>query len=223
MNAIIKAEKMGFSISENLLEKMIIQPSTFKVFPGDFIGIYGPSGSGKTTLLHLMSMMVSPNHGKISVYSEQGHLINQSDRDLWYREQVGFIFQHHSLFSTLNVYENVAISLRLKGIPKDLLNDKVMSVLSKVGLADKAYSKVAYLSGGERQRVSFCRAFAKKPHIIFADEPTAHLDQQSSSQMIDLLQSLMDDSQIIMMTSHDHGIIEAFKNIWRLADGKLMK
>jgi putative ABC transport system ATP-binding protein len=223
MNVTIKADQMGFSIAENISEKMIIQPSTFKVFPGDFIGIYGPSGSGKTTLLHLMSLMISPNHGRLSIYSEEGYLINQSDRDLWYREQVGFIFQHHSLFSTLNVFENIAISLRLKGMPKDFLNDQVMSVLSKVGLADKAYSKVAYLSGGERQRVSFCRAFAKKPRIIFADEPTAHLDQQSSSQMIDLLQSLMDDSQIIMMTSHDHRIIEVFKNIWRLADGKLMK
>ena len=162
--------------------------------------ILGKSGSGKSTLLNLLGGLDTPTSGEILFNTESLSKYKAKDYDNYRNNYIGFVFQEYNLLDKYNVYENVALPLKLQNI-KDY-DTKVLEVLEKVGIKDLKDRKINELSGGQKQRVAIARALVKKPKVILADEPTGNLDSESSKIVFELLKELSKDILVIVI-SHD--------------------
>lgn len=180
--------------------------------------ILGKSGSGKSTLLHLMGCLDRATDGEILLNGVSSKDFTDEDFDNFRGDYLGFVFQDYNLLPDFNVEENIALGQELIGKKAD--NTKEM--LELVGLADMAKRKPAELSGGQRQRVAIARALAKDPKIIFADEPTGALDEETGKSILSLLKTLSKEKLVIVVT-HDRDFAEAYGDrIIELADGKII-
>ena len=162
--------------------------------------ILGKSGSGKSTLLNLLGGLDTPTSGEILFNTESLSKYKAKDYDNYRNNYIGFVFQEYNLLDKYNVYENVALPLKLQNI-KDY-DTKVLEVLEKVGIKDLKDRKINELSGGQKQRVAIARALVKNPKVILADEPTGNLDSESSKIVFELLKELSKDILVIVI-SHD--------------------
>ena len=188
---------------------------------GEMVFLAGPSGSGKSTLLKLIALVESPTRGKL--YFNERNITNLSRRNISkYRSQMGLVFQDHRLLNDRNIYENVALPLRINGFSPRDIPKRVRAALDKVGLLKKERSKPIALSGGEQQRVGIARAIVHRPKILLADEPTGNLDPELSS---DIMQLFLDFNQVgvtALIASHDHDLVGRLgKKVLRLQDGRL--
>ena len=180
--------------------------------------ILGKSGSGKSTLLHLMGCLDRATDGEILLNGVSSKDFTDEDFDNFRGDYLGFVFQDYNLLPDFNVEENIALGQELIGKKAD--NTKEM--LELVGLADMAKRKPAELSGGQRQRVASARALAKDPKIIFADEPTGALDEETGKSILSLLKTLSKEKLVIVVT-HDRDFAETYGDrIIELADGKII-
>lgn len=180
--------------------------------------ILGKSGSGKSTLLHLMGCLDRATDGEILLNGVSSKDFTDEDFDNFRGDYLGFVFQDYNLLPDFNVEENIALGQELIGKKAD--NTKEM--LELVGLADMAKRKPAELSGGQRQRVAIARALAKDPKIIFADEPTGALDEETGKSILSLLKTLSKEKLVIVVT-HDRDFAETYGDrIIELADGKII-
>lgn len=181
----------------------------------------GRSGSGKTTLLNLIGALDMPSSGKIIFEGNDIVKFSEAKREQLRRNKFGFIFQSVSLIPIMSVYENVEFSLRLSGYEENH-RERVEQCLHMVGLQTRANHMPAELSGGEQQRVAIARAIAHKPDIIFADEPTAELDSQTSIHVMEIFKGLISREKVtIIMTTHDTGLMEAGDIIYTVEDGEI--
>ena len=180
--------------------------------------ILGKSGSGKSTLLHLMGCLDRATDGEILLNGVSSKDFTDEDFDNFRGDYVGFVFEDYNLLPDFNVEENIALGQELIGKKAD--NTKEM--LELVGLADMAKRKPAELSGGQRQRVAIARALEKDPKIIFADEPTGALDEETGKSILSLLKTLSKEKLVIVVT-HDRDFAETYgERIIELADGKII-
>jgi putative ABC transport system ATP-binding protein len=182
----------------------------------------GKSGSGKTTLLNILSALDRPTTGKVLIAGED--IYQQSDRRLEQlrRRSMGFVFQSVALLPTMNAYENVDFSLRMAGI-KSGRQELAEAALKAVGLANRMDHMPQELSGGEQQRVAIARAIAYRPHVIFADEPTAALDTNTKLQVVKMFKDLSESEGLtFVMTTHDLGIMDLGDVVYELKDGELV-
>lgn len=180
--------------------------------------ILGKSGSGKSTLLHLMGCLDRATDGETLLNGVSSKDFTDEDFDNFRGDYLGFVFQDYNLLPDFNVEENIALGQELIGKKAD--NTKEM--LELVGLADMAKRKPAELSGGQRQRVAIARALAKDPKIIFADEPTGALDEETGKSILSLLKTLSKEKLVIVVT-HDRDFAETYGDrIIELADGKII-
>jgi len=191
------------------------------ITPGECVAIVGPSGSGKTTLLNLLAGTLVTGSGKISVAGHQLESMAESTRRKFRIDRVGQVFQAFELLEYLSVKENILLPRLID--PSGSLNSdslhRVHSLLSSVGLRDKADKKPVELSHGERQRVAVCRAMLNRPRLLLADEPTGNLDQANKQKVVDLLirQAREHDSMLLMVT-HDHSMLGAFERVIDFAE-----
>ncbi|MFW5842095.1 MAG: ABC transporter ATP-binding protein [Bacillota bacterium] len=183
----------------------------------DFAVILGPSGSGKSTLLNVMSGLDSLDKGSISIDEYDIHTMNEKALTLFRRHHLGFIFQQHNLLQTLTVKENILIGARLVDDPLDI--DKL---IDDVGLTKHKDKYPFQLSGGEQQRVSIARALVKHPKILFCDEPTGSLDEDTGKSILGLLQDLNEtyDTTIVLIT-HNESIAHLATRIIKMNSGKI--
>ena len=205
--------------SINLQECVALDNVSFKLPEKGFVFVVGKSGSGKTTLLNLLGALDSPTSGSITVDDETIENLNTKQLANYRNSKVGFIFQDYNLLDSLNVFENVNLSLKLQR-KKD--KNKILQVLKNVDLEgyEKRYPKE--LSGGEKQRVAIARSIVKNPSIILADEPTGNLDENTSIQIMDLLKKLS-KQHLILIVSHDILLARKYADkIIRLKDGKIV-
>ena len=180
--------------------------------------ILGKSGSGKSTLLHLMGCLDRATDGEILLNGVSSKDFTDEDFDNFRGDYLGFVFQDYNLLPDFNVEENIALGQELIGKKAD--NTKEM--LELVGLADMAKRKPAELSGGQRQRVAIARALAKDPKIIFADEPTGALDEETGKSILSLLKTLSKE-KLVNVVTHDRDFAETYGDrIIELADGKII-
>lgn len=181
---------------------------SFTVKAGQIYGIIGKSGAGKSTLLRCINGLEKPTSGEISVFSKNiNKLSNSALRTL--RRRVGCIFQGFQLFSSYNVFENVAFPLQLLGLPEKLISERVKELLHYVDLSDKSTAYPSTLSGGQKQRVAIARAISTNPHLLLCDEPTSALDPITTRRILNLLKKLRDDLGItIVMISHEVNTIK---------------
>lgn len=177
---------------------------SFQVPYGSFIGIMGASGSGKTTLLNLIATIDKPTDGMIEINGQSIVDMSETDRAKFRREHLGFVFQEYNLLETLTIYENIALALTIKEIPKEKIRSIIFNLSEKLGI-QSILDKFPYeVSGGQRQRCACARAVAVSPDIILADEPTGALDSHAAKQLLDTFSMLRNEyGATILMVTHD--------------------
>jgi putative ABC transport system ATP-binding protein len=195
---------------------------TLSIASGEMVAIMGPSGSGKSTLLNLMGGLDVPTSGEVLVAGTDLAKQNEKGRSLFRRSHVSYIFQAYHLMPTLRVRQNVALPLRLAGIPAREAEARVERVLAEVGLEQRGDHLPDELSGGERQRVAIARALVTDAPLLLADEPTGNLDSARGKEILALLRAIHSQrGTTIVMVTHDHDAASACDRLIRLRDGRV--
>jgi len=191
---------------------------------GESVAIVGPSGSGKTTLLQLLGALDRPTSGE--VLFEGRDIGRLGDRDLseLRLDVLGFVFQQFNLIPTLTAAQNVEIALAPTSTARPQRRERVLDLLTSVGLAERADHVPSKLSGGEQQRVAIARALANDPHVVLADEPTGNLDSTTGAEIMDLLLSLSGHEQrrTVIVVTHDADVAGRAQRVIRMQDGRLV-
>jgi putative ABC transport system ATP-binding protein len=198
-------------------ELTVLKDITFDLEPGGFLAIVGPSGSGKTTLLGLLAGLDRPTSGRVILDGSDLNALNEDARARLRGERVGFVFQSFQLVPTLTALENVQVPLELRG---ERAEARAAELLERVGLGGRGHHYPAQLSGGEQQRVAVARAFANRPRILFADEPTGNLDARTGHMIVELMAELNRDlGTTLVLVTHDPDLAARAHRTIRLADG----
>lgn len=194
---------------------------TLDISDGEFISIMGKSGCGKTTLLHCMSGILKPSSGEILFDEKSLFKIKDRARSKVRRSSMGFVFQFFNLVPELTVRENILLPLKINRYKVDeVYFDKLIEDL---GIIEQIDRLPATLSGGQQQRVAIARALIHKPKIVFADEPSGNLDETSSIEVIELLQSLQKEYNLtLVMVTHDKDIASYADRIIHMRDGRIV-
>lgn len=201
-------------------EKIVaVNNVSFSVPEGQFLTITGKSGSGKSTLLYQLGLLDIPNEGEILIGNKDLVQISEQERTAIRLNDFGYIFQDYAILPSLSALENTILPLLMQGFDFKNAEIKALKALERVGLSDRVNNLPSELSGGQQQRVSIARAIAHSPKIIFADEPTANLDSETSDQVIKVFLDLNKEGQTIIMVTHepDYAIL-AHRTI-TMADG----
>jgi len=189
---------------------------------GEFTTLVGPSGSGKTTLLQLIGCLDMPTSGKVFINGQEATTMNRNQRAELRKGTIGFIFQFFALVPTLTAYENVELPLLLMGNKNH--KTRVMELLDAVDLSDRAGHRPDQLSGGQQQRVAVARALATNPKLILADEPTANLDTENGTQVMDIMAKLNKETGVtFVFATHDPRVIKYATRVVTLQDGLIKK
>jgi putative ABC transport system ATP-binding protein len=192
---------------------------SFRVEPGEFVGIIGPSGGGKSTLLNLIGALDRPSSGEILVGGERVAGLNGAR----YRGNVvGFVFQFHNLIPTLTALENIQLPMFGHELGRSARVERARQLLDEVGLSARAGAYPPTLSGGERQRVAIARALANEPRVLLADEPTGALDSATGDQIVELLQSVRAQrGTTVLLVTNDPDVAARADRILRIRDGRI--
>jgi len=199
----------------------VLENITFSIDRGEFVFVTGKSGAGKSTLLNHMYMKLLPTSGEVVVDSFSSCLARKKEIALL-RRKVGMIFQEFLLLNDRNVYENIALPLRLAGLSEDEIRKRTLKILSYTSLSHKMQEQVTYLSSGEKQRICIARALVNDPLLILADEPTGNLDKENSDEIISLLQNIHGQGTAIVMATHNTDLVASrpFRRI-HLENGRM--
>lgn len=212
------------SYQEGSTEKLVINKFNIKINHSELIILLGKSGSGKSTLLNLISGIDLPTSGEIFIDNQNLTNFSEQGRTLFRRKNIGFVFQFFNLIATLTVEENLMLPLELNGIEGKMAHDLAISMLHDVGLQDRASSYPDRLSGGEQQRVAIARALIHSPSLILADEPTGNLDNETGTQIINLLDRLVrKNHKTMIMATHSQEVIGMADRIFSIKDGRLIE
>lgn len=210
VNDIIKSYGNG----ESRLQ--VLQGIHLEINDGDFVVILGASGSGKSTLLHVISGLERPDSGEVFYDSTDITVLSDNELTAFRKENIGFIFQQYYLLPNMDVDRNVKMGVDLAG------NKNYREVIKSVGLGEKLHKYPNELSGGEQQRISVARALAKKPGVLFLDEPTGALDEQTGRQVLDYIYRLKNKYGFTMvMVTHNLNIAEMAKTVIKMNSGKI--
>ena len=183
------------------------------------VSVMGPSGSGKSTLLNIIGLMDKPSYGELYINSE---LVKNFSTDKLARlrnKTVSFIFQEYNLLEYYNVYENVEIPLRYRGMKISQRKALIEKALKKLNIMDKIRSNVTKLSGGQKQRVAIARALVSGADLIIADEPTGALDQETGKEIMNLLKQLNKEGKTIIIVTHDPNVAAYCERNIKIVDG----
>ncbi|MEY8021715.1 ABC transporter ATP-binding protein [Muriicola sp. SD30] len=220
MPKILNVSQLKKSYESGSGKLTVLDDITFSLESGETFAIVGPSGSGKTTLLGLCAGLDQPDSGSIELCGVEINKLNEDERARLRNQKVGFIFQDFQLLPTLTALENVAVPLELQG--KKNAAAKARVLLEKVGLSERIHHFPSQLSGGEQQRVALARAFSNTPDILFADEPTGELDEETGRKIIQLLFELNNEAgTTLVIITHDMDLARMTQRILRLKGGKI--
>jgi len=189
---------------------------------GEFTAICGPSGSGKTTTLNLVGALDVPTKGSVALEGKDlGALSRRALSDIR-RDRIGFVFQAYNLVPVLTAYENAEIVLALQGVAANERRERVMSLLSAVGLEGMEHRRPDQLSGGQQQRVAIARAIASRPAVVLADEPTANVDSETADNLLEIMEQLnQEHGTTFIFSTHDPRVMERAKRVVKMIDGKI--
>jgi len=222
MAKILSVQNLKKSYSSGSRELTVLEDINFEIEENETFAIVGPSGSGKTTLLGLCAGLDQPDSGNIELCGTSINKLNEDQRALLRNQKVGFVFQNFQLIPTLTALENVAVPLELRGDKNASQVGK--ELLEKVGLGDRFDHYPSQLSGGEQQRVALARAFSTKPAILFADEPTGNLDEETGKKVVELLIDLNKESgTTLVIVTHDMELARKTQRILRLKGGRILE
>ncbi|MEQ8712608.1 MAG: ABC transporter ATP-binding protein [Cyclobacteriaceae bacterium] len=222
MSSILEVSQLTKHYESGSRSLQVLQDINFTVEEGASCAIVGPSGSGKTTLLGLCAGLDAPSSGEIALNQIKLSALTEDERAQVRNQFVGFVFQNFQLIPTLTALENVMVPLELRG--EKGARKIAQELLGRVGLSDRVMHYPTQLSGGEQQRVSIARAFSNSPKILFADEPTGNLDEETSEKIEQLLFELNhEQGTTLIMVTHDLELARKTDRIIRLKGGKLVE
>ncbi|KAB7530122.1 ATP-binding cassette domain-containing protein [Flagellimonas olearia] len=220
MSKILKVQNLSKTYRSGEHDLNVLNNVSFEVSRGETFAIVGPSGSGKTTLLGLCAGLDTTDAGEIWLCDRNLFDLDEDGRARLRNENVGFVFQDFQLLPTLTALENVIVPLELRGIRN--ASEQGRELLVKVGLEDRSGHYPSQLSGGEQQRVALARAFANKPSILFADEPTGNLDDETGTKIENLLFELnKEQGTALVIVTHDLDLAQKTDKSIRLRSGKI--
>jgi putative ABC transport system ATP-binding protein len=220
--AAIHANGLTKYFGEGEARTMALKGVSLDAYFGEMLYIIGPSGSGKTTLLSLLSGILRPNAGSVSVEGADIWKMSGDKLADFRLHKIGFVFQDYHLFPRLTTAENVAVPLVLKRVAWSTALDEAVKYLEIVGLKGRAGLPPVKLSGGEQQRVAIARAIAGQPDILIMDEPTASLDGDTGNAIVGFVRkNILTDKRCILIVTHDSRIYEFASRILKMEDGRL--
>lgn len=203
MTNIIEIKNLTKVYHDGNVETRVLKGIDLSIKKGEFVAIMGRSGAGKSTLLYQVSLLDHPTTGEIHIEGKDVMKLDSKARTDFRLRNLGYVFQDYALLPDLTAKENVALPLIMQGRPISEAYAIAEESLARVNLAHRLNNLPSQLSGGEQQRVSISRAIAHKPAILFADEPTANLDSESSATVLKIFQELHKQGQTIVMVTHE--------------------
>jgi len=218
----IETKNLQKTFKNGEVETHVLKGIDFKIKEGDFIAIIGRSGAGKSTLLYQLSLLDRPTQGEVIIDGHDTKSFSSHQRMRLRLEKFGYVFQDYALLPELTALENVALPLLMQGQTKRTAYKQAAAALDSAGLSDRLHNLPSQLSGGEQQRVSIVRAVAHKPQVLFADEPTANLDNQSSKVIMEIFKDLHKEGQTIIMVTHEEQYAKLADRIVHIDDGKIV-
>jgi putative ABC transport system ATP-binding protein len=219
--SILRSESLARSYLSGGREITVLRDITFELEAGGFLAVTGPSGSGKSTLLGLLAGLDRPTRGRVVLDGRDLTALTEDERARVRAESVGFVFQSFHLIPTLTARENIQVPLELRGEDG---RARAEELLGRVGLGDRGHHYPAQLSGGEQQRVAVARAFAHRPKILFADEPTGNLDAANGQNIVALLGELNRElGTTLVLVTHEPDLAALAHRVIRLRDGALVE
>ena len=217
-------EALGISRVYKVGEEMVspLAEVTLQIGYGDFAIIFGPSGAGKSTLLNVLMGLEKPDIGEVFLKGESLYGFSEEQRTVLRGKRISFLPQNQYWLEYMDIVDNVALPLALQGVGRRKATAEAIKMIEKVGLSDVKHHKPAELSTGQQQKAALARALIKKPWIIFADEPTAHLDSKSVEEVTELLLSSAKELGItIVMVTHDLSFLKLSKKWFFMKDGRI--
>lgn len=200
----------------------VLKGIDFEAKSGEFVAIMGRSGAGKSTFLYQLSLLDDPSGGEIIIDGKNTHTMSSKEKMQFRLVKFGYVFQDYALLPELTAVENVALPLLMEGVPKKDAYAKAAATLERMGLGHRVDNLPSRLSGGEQQRVSIARAVADDPVILFADEPTANLDNESSEKVMKTFLDLHAQGQTLIMVTHEEQYAKLAERIVRIDDGRII-
>ena len=218
----IRIENLTKIFRTEEVETIALNGVNLEVKDGEFVAVMGPSGCGKSTLLSILGLLDNPTDGKYYLDDEEvGHL-KEKERTRYRKGRIGFVFQSFNLIDELTVEENVELQLKYLGVPKEERKERVLDILRKVNLSQRAKHYPQQISGGQQQRVAIARAIIGKPKLILADEPTGNLDSKNGLEVMELLSQLNAEGTTIVMVTHSQHDATFAQRIINLFDGQIV-
>jgi putative ABC transport system ATP-binding protein len=219
---VIRLERVSKSFDEAGRPRPVLRDVTASFPDGEVVAIRGRSGSGKTTLLNLIAGIEEPTSGDIYVDTLCLTGLRPRQKTLFRRDNIGIVFQFFNLIPTLSVLENVLLPAEIAGVDSTSAIPRAMTLLERVGLADRLREFPDRLSGGEQQRVAIARAMIRDPRLILADEPTGSLDRAAGEAVLSLLTALTHEAgKTLIVVTHSYRVADMADRVLAVADGRL--
>lgn len=218
----IKATNIVKIFKNGQIETHVLRGVDIHIKSGEFVAIMGKSGAGKSTLMYQLGLLDHPTSGEIVIDGKLVTELSTNDRTEFRLNQLGYIFQDYALVPELSAIENVMVPLLMQGKTDQEARAIARASLEKINLGHRENNLPSQLSGGEQQRVSIARAVAHNPKILFADEPTANLDNVSSEAVMDIFRGLHGQGQTIVMVTHEPEYTVFCDRVIYLSDGQIV-
>jgi putative ABC transport system ATP-binding protein len=218
----IKTENLSKRYLTDEVETTALHELNIEILPGEFVAIMGPSGCGKSTLLNILGLLDSPSSGSYKFLDKEIANLNEKQRALYRKSNIGFIFQSFNLIDELTVFENVELPLMYQGISSNQRKKLVDEALEKMNIAHRRNHYPQQLSGGQQQRTAVARAVITKPKLVLADEPTGNLDSANGNDVMKILTELNEAGTTIIMVTHSQHDASFSHRTIHLLDGKIV-
>lgn len=218
----IEARNIIKSFRNGTVEQTVLKGVSLRINQGEFVAIIGRSGAGKSTLMYQLSLLDTPTSGSVVLDNTDTSEFSEPERSNFRLSHLGYVFQDYALLPELTAEENVIVPLLMRGETVQTARKRSEAALARIGLAQKFNNLPSQLSGGEQQRVSIARAIAHQPKIIFADEPTANLDTETSKVVMQAFLDLHAEGETIVMVTHEPEYAAMTDRIITLRDGAII-
>lgn len=218
----IKTHNLTKKYTSGNSELIALNNVSLELKEGEFLAITGRSGSGKSTLLYQLGLLDYPTSGSIHIDNKNVLTMNEEERTFMRLSELGYVFQDYAILPSLTALENVMLPLLMLGVETKDAKEKAEYALERIGLKDRLKNYPSQLSGGQQQRVAIARAIGHEPKIIFADEPTANLDSETSEMVLETFINLHKEGQTIMMVTHEKDYASLTDRVIELSDGKII-
>lgn len=210
------------TFTSGTVETKVLKGVDFSAADGEFVAIMGRSGAGKSTLLYQLSLLDYPTSGTLTINGIDAHTMGETERVAFRLYNFGYVFQDYALLPELTALENVALPLLMQNKSKKQAYKEALVALEKMDLGHRPNNLPSQLSGGEQQRVSIARSVAHNPNVLFADEPTANLDNESSKTVMNIFLELHKAGQTIIMVTHEEDFAQLADRLVVIDDGLVL-